>query len=97
MNIEQIIARRSNKRILDPLRAEQVKAAQELEADKEVVGIMARSNGWKVCEKYFLKDKALMENALKTINPADVDAMRNLQSDIRSYEKVLVFIKNFGQ
>ena len=97
MNIEQIIARRSNKKILDPLRSEQVRIAQELESDKDAVGIMARSNGWKVCEKYFLRDKALMENALKTINPADVDAMRNLQSDIRSYEKILTFIKNFAE
>ena len=95
MNIEQLIARHQNKKILLPLRDEQVKAATELESDKQVLGVMLKSQGWKVYERYIQRDKGLLENALKTINPADTEAVRGLQSDIRSYEKIMSFIKNF--
>ena len=95
MNIETFIARRQNKKTLAPLRDEQKRLVDELEAEKKKVVMMASSEGWKVVEKYIGREVELLNCMLRNMNPSDVESVRSIQSDIRAYSKVLSFIEKF--
>ena len=95
MNIETFTARHNNKKILSPLRDEQMKNISEMMNDNNAVIATLKSPGWKVVEKYITKEIDLLSSALRVINPADADAVRGLQSDIKAYGKIVMFLERF--
>lgn len=95
MNIEQIIARRGNRKELSVLTREQERYSMELEAEKEVIGLMVRTEGWKHVRINLQKNVDAMTQSLKKLNPADIESIRTIQSDIRSMEKLMNYLDGF--
>lgn len=94
MNIAQYIARTKNRKILSPLRDEQIRLIEKMEMDKEAIKIMVQSSGWIAVKEYIQKDRELLSSSLERINPSDIDSVRKIQAEIKAYDRLMMFIEN---
>lgn len=95
MEVEQLLARIGNRKEVAQLTAEQQKVSMEMEANAELVRLLVKHPGWKVVKEAIDKYLGTLSESLKRINAADVNLVRNIQSDIRAMEKLVAHIESF--